>query len=297
MQESGSPCSQTGCVAARPAAPRLPVRAERARVHGPEARRRQGHEHRRVPAHGVRDALAAPQAGADQVVGVLAVALRARRADRLAPVPARLAEHAVGLGLGRPHALDAVARRRSRSCPAAGPGARSYPEERSCASKASKSGRAARSISPPSSSGVSPGTPRCWRSGSRRRSSAAAVTDDVDLARADAEHGRGLARVDARRDGQDRAHQPAGDRLLLTAGARPVADRAQRAALSRVPAPLLVARSVETGVASRHVASGCGSWPRAAAIRMCSSATRSRQPASVCGRGRCASSCEGRQKY
>ena len=65
----------------------------------------------------VRDALAAPQAGADQVVGVLAVALRARRADGLAAVPARLAQHAVGFGRRSTTRADGRARRRSRSCP------------------------------------------------------------------------------------------------------------------------------------------------------------------------------------
>ena len=57
----------------------------------------------------VGDALAAPQARADQVVGVLAVALGARRADGLAAVAARLTQDPVGLGARAPHPPAAVA--------------------------------------------------------------------------------------------------------------------------------------------------------------------------------------------
>ena len=134
-------------VAPRPAAPRLPVRAERARVHEPEARRRQRHEHRRVLGDRVRDALAAAQAGGDQVVGVLAVALRARRADGLAAVPARLAQHAVRLGVGRPHAPVAVPVAGLDRARAAGPAARSSRTSAAAPQARGKSGRPARSAS------------------------------------------------------------------------------------------------------------------------------------------------------
>ena len=87
-------------VASWPAAPWLTRRVERARVHEPEARCREGDEHGGVLNHDVGDALAAAEAGADEVVGVLAVALRARRADGFAAVAARLSEDAVGFGGG-----------------------------------------------------------------------------------------------------------------------------------------------------------------------------------------------------
>ena len=96
-------------VAARPAAPRLPVRAERARVDGPKLGAVSVTNTRRVLGHRVGDALAAAQAGGDQVVGVLAVALRARRADGLAAVPARLAQH--------PSGSVSVDHTRRRPCP------------------------------------------------------------------------------------------------------------------------------------------------------------------------------------
>ena len=63
----------------RAAAQRLPVRAEHARVHRTEAGRGQGDEHGRVLGDGGGQALAASQSGGDEVVGVLAVALRARQ--------------------------------------------------------------------------------------------------------------------------------------------------------------------------------------------------------------------------
>ena len=97
-------------VAAGPAAPRPPVRSEHASVNRPEARRRQRGEDHRVLGDAVRHALAAAHPGGDQVVGVLAVALGARGTDRLAPVPARLPEHAVGLVARRPHRMPAPVR-------------------------------------------------------------------------------------------------------------------------------------------------------------------------------------------
>ncbi len=84
--------------APRPAPPRPAVRPERARVHQPEARRGQRDEHAPdAPATESGTPLPPRRPGGDQVIGVLAVALGARRADRLAPVPARLAQHAVRL--------------------------------------------------------------------------------------------------------------------------------------------------------------------------------------------------------
>ena len=61
----------------------------------------------------VGHALAAPQPGRDELPGVAAVDLRARRAHMRAPVPARLQQHAVRLALGRELAHD-LARRRIR---------------------------------------------------------------------------------------------------------------------------------------------------------------------------------------
>jgi hypothetical protein len=87
---------------ARMAPERLTVRAEDVGVHDPERRCCERREERRVPGHGVGDAFAAFEAGRDEVVGVAAVALRARPADRLPPVAARLSEDPVRLAVGRP---------------------------------------------------------------------------------------------------------------------------------------------------------------------------------------------------
>src|SRR5438034_5980595 len=88
-----------GCVAPRAAAAGFAVFAEWAGVDVPEAWCGQCGEHERVGGHAVGYALAAAHAGADQVVGVLTVALRAGRADRLAPVAARLAQYPVRLAV------------------------------------------------------------------------------------------------------------------------------------------------------------------------------------------------------
>ena len=93
-----------GRVVAGPAAPRPAVRPVPACVHRAEARRGQRDEHGRVLGDRVGDALAAPEAGDHKLVRVAAVALRARRADGLAPVPAGLAQNPVRLRVRRPHA-------------------------------------------------------------------------------------------------------------------------------------------------------------------------------------------------
>ena len=114
----------------------------------------------------VRDALAAAQAGGDQVVGVLAVALRARRADRLAAVPARLAQHAVGLGVGRPHAPVAVPVAGLDRARAAGRAARSSRTSAAAPRSAGKSGARGALDEPSSSSGASDRRPRAAVRGS-----------------------------------------------------------------------------------------------------------------------------------
>jgi hypothetical protein len=91
-------------VAPGAAVARLAVRAVPLRVHRAEARCRQRDEHHRMLRDRFGDALAAAQAGDQQLVGVPAIGLGARRTDRGAPVAARLPEHAVGLGVGREHA-------------------------------------------------------------------------------------------------------------------------------------------------------------------------------------------------
>jgi hypothetical protein len=95
-------------IAARMTPPGLAVLAEDVGVHDPERRCGQGHEDRRVPRDRVRDAFAASQAGGDEVVGVATVALRARAADRLAPVAARLPEDPIRLAVGRPDLTPAA---------------------------------------------------------------------------------------------------------------------------------------------------------------------------------------------
>ena len=92
----------------QPAPPRPPVRPDQPRMHDPEARCRERQEHGRVLSDRIRHAFAASEAGGDQVVGVLAVALSAGGAHGLAAVPARLAQHAVRLRVRRPHAPLAV---------------------------------------------------------------------------------------------------------------------------------------------------------------------------------------------
>ena len=64
-------------------------------VHRAERGGGEGGEHARVGAHRLGDAFAAGQPGADQLVGVAAVGLRAGGADRGAAVPARGVEHLV----------------------------------------------------------------------------------------------------------------------------------------------------------------------------------------------------------
>ena len=98
-----------GRVAAWPAAPRGAVRSEWPGVDEPEAGCRQRDEERRVLGHRLGDGLAAAQSRGDELVGVAAVALGALWADGLAAVAARLAKHAVGLGVGRPDASAASA--------------------------------------------------------------------------------------------------------------------------------------------------------------------------------------------
>ena len=117
-QRAGRRAAQTGASRRGPAAARLAVRPEPRASARPEARRGQRHEHRRMLGHGLRDALAAAQARRDQVVGVLAVALRARRADRLAAVPARLPSTPSGSSRST---TRAAARRRRTSRRAAQP--------------------------------------------------------------------------------------------------------------------------------------------------------------------------------
>ena len=94
-----------GRVAARPAAPRVAVPVERPGVDVPEARSGQRGKHERMRGHARRHAFAAPHPGADQVVCVLAVALRAGRADSFTAVAARLAQHPVRLAVRRPDAV------------------------------------------------------------------------------------------------------------------------------------------------------------------------------------------------
>src|SRR5690606_19610806 len=77
------------------------VAGDDAGVHGAERGRGEGGEHGRVERHGGLDGLAADEAGADDLVGVALVGLRARGAGVGAAVAARLVDHAVGHVLGR----------------------------------------------------------------------------------------------------------------------------------------------------------------------------------------------------
>ena len=65
-----------------------------------ERRCGEGGEHARVGGDGVGDALAAGQAGPDELAGVALVDGRAGRADRLAAVAAGDVQHAAGFGRG-----------------------------------------------------------------------------------------------------------------------------------------------------------------------------------------------------
>jgi hypothetical protein len=95
-----NPVRTDDCIPPRAAAQRPPIRGLTARVHRPERRRGQCDEHGRVLHHAVGYALAAPQPGGDQVVGVLAVALSTRRTNSFAAVGACLAQNPVGLVAG-----------------------------------------------------------------------------------------------------------------------------------------------------------------------------------------------------
>ena len=69
-------------------------------VDGAEGGGGEGGEHARMRGHRFRDAFAAGEPGADELVGVAAVGLGARRAHRCAAVPARDVDHPVRQGLG-----------------------------------------------------------------------------------------------------------------------------------------------------------------------------------------------------
>ena len=72
-------------------------------VHRSEAGCGEGGEHARMRGHGLGDALAAGQAGADDLPGVVLVDLGAGRADVLAAVAAGDQQHAAGFGVGVVH--------------------------------------------------------------------------------------------------------------------------------------------------------------------------------------------------
>ncbi len=76
------------------------------RVDGAERRRGQRHEQPRVPVDGVRDALAAAEAGGDQMPAVDPVDLGAGPADGGPPAPAGLQQHLVGFAAGVEDARD-----------------------------------------------------------------------------------------------------------------------------------------------------------------------------------------------
>ena len=80
-----------GSAAARPSGPTPPG------VDGSEARSGQRREHRGMLGDGVRDALAAPQAGGDELVGVAAVGPRAGRADGFTAIAAALQQRLIRL--------------------------------------------------------------------------------------------------------------------------------------------------------------------------------------------------------
>ena len=72
-------------------------------VYGPEAGGGEGGEHARMRGDGLGDALAAGQAGADDLAGVVLVDRGAGGADVLAAVAAGDQEHAAGFGVGVVH--------------------------------------------------------------------------------------------------------------------------------------------------------------------------------------------------
>ncbi len=153
----GRPCEQTGASRRARQGSDRPFAPSGCVCTGAEARRGQCEEHRRMVRHRIGHALPTSQTGGDQVVGVIAVALRARRADRLATIPARLPEHTIRLDDVSTRHAGGRRDRSSRSCPRNRTGRAQYPDERSCASNAAKSGRAARAMIPSSSSGLSAG--------------------------------------------------------------------------------------------------------------------------------------------
>ena len=85
-----------GPLAAGAAALDLPVWADDPGVNGAEGGGGEGGEHARMDRHRLRDALAAREPGADQLVGVGPVGLGAGRADRGAAVPACGVDHPIG---------------------------------------------------------------------------------------------------------------------------------------------------------------------------------------------------------
>ena len=118
-------------------------------VHGPEAGGGEGGEHARVRGHGVGDAFAAGQAGADDLPGVVLVDLGAGGADVLAAVAAGDQEHAAGLAVGVVHDARSspVARSMASIRPCRRIGLAQLPVVASWASQRWKSSRVARSKS------------------------------------------------------------------------------------------------------------------------------------------------------
>src|SRR6266536_2867579 len=92
-------------VAAGPAGQQLAALAGAGGVDGPEAGGGEGGEHARMPGHGLRDALAASQAGADDLLGVLLVDAGAGRADVLTAVTTGDQQDLAGFGVGVVHGL------------------------------------------------------------------------------------------------------------------------------------------------------------------------------------------------
>ena len=95
-QDSSRPCGQTGRRRSGRQARTLPDAASTSReCTGPKRRGGQGGEDGRVAGDTIRDALAAAEAGEDQLVGVGPVGLGAGRADGGPAVAAGLVDHAV----------------------------------------------------------------------------------------------------------------------------------------------------------------------------------------------------------
>ncbi|MDX6706152.1 MAG: hypothetical protein QOI48_1998 [Solirubrobacteraceae bacterium] len=90
-------------IPARPAPLRTTLAVRQMDMHRPEARRRQRRERRRMPRHRLGHALAASKPSGDQLPRIAAIALRARPADRLTPIAARLPKQLVRLTIRRPH--------------------------------------------------------------------------------------------------------------------------------------------------------------------------------------------------